>query len=88
MEITVHLPDDLAQQPDPGRAALESLAIEGYKTGALSHFQASQLLGLSRIEFEGFLKERGILDHAYDEEDLRHDIETMRKLQDKGLLNE
>jgi predicted HTH domain antitoxin len=78
----------LAQQPDPGRAALESLAIEGYKTGALSHFQASQLLGLSRIEFEGFLKARGILDHAYDEEDLRRDIETMRKLQDQGLLNE
>lgn len=74
----MHLPDDLAQQPNPGRAALESLAIEGYKTGALSHFQASQLLGLSRIEFDGFLKERHIYDHAYGVDDLKNDLETVQ----------
>ena len=31
MQITVQLPDDLAQHPNPGRDALESLAIEGYR---------------------------------------------------------
>jgi len=75
----VHLPDDLAQMPNPGRAALESLAIEGYRTGALSHFQASQLLGLSRIEFDGFLKEREIFDHAYDVEDLKQDLQAVQQ---------
>ncbi len=86
MEITVQLPDDLAQHPNPGREALEALAIEGYRTGKLSHFQASQLLGLSRFEFDGFLKERQIYDHAYDLEDLEEDRNTFQQLQAKGLL--
>jgi len=29
MQITVQLPDDLAQRPDPAREALEAFAIEG-----------------------------------------------------------
>jgi predicted HTH domain antitoxin len=86
MEITVQLPDDLAQHPNPGRDALESLAIEGYRTGALSHFQASQILGLSRFEFDAFLKKRYIYEHAYDAGDLAQDRETLRQLQAKGLL--
>ena len=86
MQITVQLPDDLAQHPNPGRDALESLAIEGYRTGTLSHYQASQILGLSRFEFDGFLKDRQIYGHAYDVEDLEQDRETMRQLQAKGLL--
>jgi len=86
MEITVQLPDDLAQHPNPGRDALESLVIEGYRAGTLSHYQASQILGLSRFEFDGFLKERHIYDHAYDVEDLDQDRETLRLLQAKGLL--
>ena len=86
MQITVNLPDDLAQHPNPGRKALESLAIEGYRSGALSHFQASQMLELSRIEFDGFLKERQIFDHAYDLDDLKEDRETLRDLQSRGLL--
>ncbi len=69
MQITVQLPDDLAQHPNPGRDALEALAIEGYRAGSLSHYQAGQLLGLSRFEFDGFLKERHINGHAYDEAD-------------------
>jgi hypothetical protein len=29
MKITVELPDDVAQHPDPGRDALEALAVAG-----------------------------------------------------------
>jgi predicted HTH domain antitoxin len=86
MQITVQLPDDLIQHPNSGREALEALAVEGYRAGTLSHFQASRLLGLSRFEFDGFLKERHIYDHAYDMEDLEEDRETLRHLQAKGLL--
>ena len=83
MEITVKLPDDLAEHSNPGREALEALVVEGYRSGAFSHYQASQLLGLSRLAFEGFLKERNIYEHAYSEEDLKQDEETWRKLEGK-----
>ena len=86
MQITVQLPDDLAQHSDPGREALESLAIEGYRTGALSHYQASQILGLSRIQFDAFLKERHIYEQAYGLEDFNEDRQTLRELQSNGLL--
>jgi predicted HTH domain antitoxin len=86
MQITVHLPDDLAQHADPGREALEALAIEGYRSGILSHFEAGQLLGLGRLEFDEFLKARNIFDHAYDVEDFAEDMETLRQLRAKGLF--
>ena len=76
----MHLPDDIAQHADPAREALEALAIEGYRSGALSSFQASQLLGMGRLEFDGFLKDRQIFDHAYNEEDFAEDLETLKKL--------
>lgn len=86
MEIIVRLPDDLAAHPNPGREALEALVIEGYRSGSLSHYEASQFLGLNRFEFDGFLKERHIYEHAYDVEDLEQDRETLRQLQAKGLM--
>ena len=85
MEITVKLPDDLAEHKNPGREALEALVAEGYRSGALSHYQASQLLGLSRLAFEGFLKQRKIYEHAYSADDLKQDEETLRQLEGKGL---
>jgi predicted HTH domain antitoxin len=84
MEITVKLPDDLAERKNPGREALEALAVEGYRAGVLSHYQASQLLGLSRFAFDGFLKERCIYEHAYGVDDLNQDEETLRKLESKS----
>jgi predicted HTH domain antitoxin len=86
MKITIELPDDLAAHADPGREALEAVAIEGYRSGALTHHEASQLLGLTRFEFDGFLKARNIYEHAYDVEDLEQDLDTFRKLEEKGVL--
>ena len=86
MKITVDLPDDVAQHANAGREALEALVIEGYRSGALTHSQASRLLRLSRFEFDGFLKERNIYDHAYGLEDFEQDLETLRQLEAKGLL--
>ena len=60
MELTLHIPDDLARSlagahRDLSRRALEALAVDGYRAGALTQFQVSQLLSLSRIETEDFL---------------------------------
>jgi len=79
MEIMVKLPDDLAQHENPGREALEALVVGGYCSGALSHYQASTFLGLSRFQFDGFLKQRNIYNHAYSVEDLDEDERTLRR---------
>ena len=78
MQITVELPNDLTQRPDPAREAVEALAIAGYRSGKLTASQASRLLGFgSRFDFEGFLKQRSIFDHAYNAEDLQADVEAL-----------
>ncbi len=86
MQISVELPDDIARHADPGHEALERLVIEGYRSGALTHYQASQLLGLSRFEFDDFLTKRNVYDHAYSIEDLEQDMADLEKLRSQGLL--
>jgi predicted HTH domain antitoxin len=87
MKITVELPDDLALHTHPGREALEALAIEGYRSGTLTHHEAAQLLGLSRFEFDDFLNEHHVYDRAYSIEDLEKDLDDLEKLRSQGLLN-
>lgn len=86
MQITVELADDIARHPDPGREALEALAIEGYRSEKLTHHQAAQLLGLTRFEFDSFLNDRQIYDHSYSVEDLDRDLADLEKLREQGLL--
>ncbi len=86
MEITVHLPDDLAQQADPGRQALEALALDGYRSGAFTQSQAAQILGMGRLEFEGLLKQRNIPEHAYDAEDFEDDLRTASALKPDSAI--
>jgi predicted HTH domain antitoxin len=85
MQITVQLPDDLSRHPDPGREALEQLVIEGYKTGALSHFLGGEMLGFSRLEFESFLKEKQVIAKAYDADDLEYDLGIGKQIRAHGL---
>jgi len=85
MEISVQLPEDLAMQPNPGRAALELLVIAGYQSGALSHFLASQMLELNRFEFERFLQEKKIVAQAYDENEWEDDMAIARQIRAHGL---
>ncbi len=74
MQITVQLPDDLAQHLDPAREALEAFAIEGYRSGALSAYQTRMLLGFeTREELDGFLKQHAVWERAYGVEDLEKD---------------
>ena len=80
IQIKVDLPNDLTQHPDPAREAIEALAIAGYRSGKLTASQASRLLGFtSRFDFDGFLKDRNIFDHAYSLDDLEADVEALNK---------
>ena len=62
MDVTVHIPDDLASRlsaagGDLSRRALEALALEEYKSGHITKAEVRRLLGFStRYELDGFLK--------------------------------
>lgn len=85
MRVTLEVPDDIARGlmadgRDLPRAALEALAVEGYRSGALTQAQVRRMLGYqSRAEVDGFLKEHGVwLEYTLD--DLERDRETLRRL--------
>jgi predicted HTH domain antitoxin len=81
MTIMLNLPEDIARRltshgGDPARAVLEGLAIESYRSHALSEEQIRRLLGFeTRIEVHGFLKEHGVYLN-YTVKDLQQDIRT------------
>ena len=80
MQITVQLPDDLAQHADPAREALEAFAIEGYRSGALSAYQTRLLLGIeTRFELDDFLNKHEVWDHAYSVQDLESDAANFER---------
>jgi predicted HTH domain antitoxin len=90
MKLAIELPEEIGRQleekwGDLSARSLSAIAIEGYRSGALSQAQLQKLLGLeSRWETDALLKSAGVyLD--YSESDLARDIETSRKL--RGQLS-
>ena len=64
------------------RAALESLALEAYRSHALTAAQLRRLLGFdTRMQVDAFLKEHEIYD--YSVADFEQDRETLRDLRRK-----
>lgn len=92
MQVTVEIPDDMASKlGGPGqnaaRATLEAVAIEGYRSGALTAFQTRRLLGFeTRYELDGFLKAHNVWEQAYSMEDLEQDRRAMQLLEVEGRL--
>lgn len=77
MNVAIELPEDIARQlssswGDMPRRALEAVALEGYRSGALSRGQVGRLLGLNFWETEAFLKERQAY-MPYEESDMAQD---------------
>ena len=84
MNVTVRIPDELAQRlaadgGDLERRALEAFALAEYQAGRLFESELCQLLDMSRYELDGFLKQRGIF-HDYTMADLERDQETLDRL--------
>ena len=88
MTITVEIPEELANQlipagQDPARAALEAIALEGYRSDRLSEAEVRRLLGFeTRMEVHAFLKEHGVFLH-YTYEDFLHDREVASEVADR-----
>jgi hypothetical protein len=79
MTITLNLPEDVVQHlashgADPARAALEAVALEGYRSRSLSEEQVRRMLGFeSRFDVHAFLKQHGVYLN-YTKEDMEEDL--------------
>lgn len=83
MDVAIQIPDEVgralaARSADVARAVLEVVAIEAYRTGAITPAQVQEMLGLrSRWETEVFLR-RAEAYHDYTMDDLERDIVAIR----------
>lgn len=88
MNLELQIPEDVAhlltsEYADLPRAAVEALALEGYRSKRFSEGQLRQMLGFSsRMQVHAFLKEHGVHLH-YSLGDLEQDRETSRELEEK-----
>ncbi|ETW92891.1 MAG: hypothetical protein ETSY1_41685 [Candidatus Entotheonella factor] len=84
MQVAIDLPDHIAQRlqqtwGDIPCRVIESIALEGYRSGALNESEVRQLLGFAtRYEVHGFLKAHGV--SFYTSEDLENDLSTLDEL--------
>ena len=66
MKVTIDLPDDVSNAlkgrwGDVPRRSLEAIAVEAYRTGALTETQLRRLLAFeSRFQVHALLKEHGV----------------------------
>ena len=91
MTLVLQIPDDAAklltaEYADLPRAAVEALALDGYRAKRFSDGQLRQMLGFSsRMQVHAFLKARGVHLH-YSLADLEEDRKTSRDFEAKGSL--
>ena len=84
MDVTIHIPDDIAARlaqngADLSRLALESLALEEYKNGHLTKPELRKMLNLGRIALDGFLKSHHVFDE-YTFEDFEAERRALKEL--------
>jgi hypothetical protein len=88
MHLELQIPDEIAhlltsEYADLPRAAVEALALEGYRSKRFSEGQVRRMLGFSsRLQVHAFLKEHGVYLH-YSLEQLEQDRETSHDLEEK-----
>ena len=85
MQLAIELPEDIAEDlrakwKDLPRHALEAIALEGYRSGALTESQVRRVLGFeTRLEVNSFLRDRGVY-YNYSPSELDQEIETNERL--------
>jgi predicted HTH domain antitoxin len=92
MQVTIELPDELADQirktsGDVARRVLEAFAIDSYRSGRVTGRQARQLLGLeTRFELDTFLRRAGVF-REYTAEELERDFESSHQASSEHLVS-
>lgn len=84
MHLSLEIPDEIANRlalagGDLSRRALEGFALEELRAGRITEPQLREMLGLARIELDGFLKAHGIY-QDYTIEDFEEERQTLKRL--------
>ena len=85
MEVTLHIPDDIAQRlaasgHDLSRHALEAFAADEYRHGRLHKPDLRRLFGFeTSYEIDGFLKAHGVYDE-FTAEEIEQQVATLARL--------
>jgi Uncharacterised protein family (UPF0175) len=85
MQLTVDIPDDVAERlkaskSDLSRRALESFALEEYKCGRLTKPELRRVLGFgTRDALDGFLKAHGVFE-PYSLDDFARERRELQRL--------
>ena len=87
LRIQLDLPPDVEQKlrenADLSTEVKEAYALELFRSGRLSHFDLSRVLGLDRFETDAFLKRHHVLEGSLTMEDLEADFKTIGRLTSK-----
>jgi hypothetical protein len=84
MHLNIAIPDDIAAQlakseGDLARRALEGFGLEEFKSGRITKVQLRTMLGLERIELDGFFKSHGVAED-YTLEDFEQERRALKEL--------
>jgi hypothetical protein len=92
MQFSLEIPDDMASALTPegeslSRAALEALALEGYRTQRLSESQICSLLGFeTRMQVHAFLKaHNSYLNYTLDDLDRDRQVSERLRTQRRAI---
>lgn len=90
MQITVDIPDEVAQRLDLtgsnlSHRLLEVITADTYRCGKVNMAEVRQILQLpSRFETHAFLKQMGVYLN-YNEAELEHDLQTLKTIAGRRL---
>ena len=84
MEVTVQIPDEIASRvtaagDDLSRRTLENFALEEFREGRITKVELRKMLGLERIELDGFFKSHGVYEE-YTMEDFERERQALKEL--------
>jgi len=84
MDVTLQIPDAIAAHltesgDDLSRRALEAFALEELRVGRISEPELAEMLGLARIQLDGFLKAHSIFQN-YSLGDFEQERESLKRL--------
>jgi hypothetical protein len=84
MEVTLHIPDEIANHlaeagGDLSRRAPESFALEELRAGRITEPELCRLLGLARVQMDAFLKAHDVYEN-YTLEDFEQERQALKEL--------